>query len=394
MSTRTPFFEYKLHAEFAAAVSASVSLPVNLNVPAEFRAPQQCFVYGSADTLESARAAAYGEAVERYSLVFQGHESRVWASQSQLSVPHIPLESCLQFSREQYLDRENWNHGPIAFPYIPAPCTPNEAISWSPVFSLKSGQTVLAPTQVCYFYAQSPGERLVAVEDTNGCAAGQTLEMAITNAVLELIERDAIALWWTLRAKRPPFRPDLSPADDQLLASILSEGRSVHFLDLTTDLAIPVIAAISANSHGGALAMGFGAAFHPSLAAGRALREVRQNLNTIHSTPAQHPKHSLPRAFHHWQSHATLTTDPHLLADPSAPQFPTGAIRNFVELVHALYRRDWDVYVLDLSRPEAPLPAARVLCPPLVQPFHRLGSPRLLEHRKPNAPFNPNPFAY
>ena len=46
----------------------------------------------------------------------------------------------------------------------------------------------------------------------NGCAAGNTLEEAIVQGFLELVERDAYAIWWYNRLQRPEL--DLGQFDD------------------------------------------------------------------------------------------------------------------------------------------------------------------------------------
>ena len=45
--------------------------------------------------------------------------------------------------------------------------------------------------------------------DSNGCAAGNTLEEAIVQGFLELVERDAYAIWWYNRLQRAEV--DLEP---------------------------------------------------------------------------------------------------------------------------------------------------------------------------------------
>ncbi len=51
------------------------------------------------------------------------------------------------------------------------------------------------PTAYCYF-----GYPLFyepdCWADTNGCAAGNTLEEATVQGFMELVERDSVALWW------------------------------------------------------------------------------------------------------------------------------------------------------------------------------------------------------
>ena len=74
--------------------------------------------------------------------------------------------------------------------------------------------------------------------DSNGCAAGNTLEEAIVQGFLELVERDSYAIWWYNRLQRPEV--DLSQFDDSyvrdLQIQLAETGRRLWVLDITSDL--------------------------------------------------------------------------------------------------------------------------------------------------------------
>ena len=57
------------------------------------------------------------------------------------------------------------------------------------------------PTSILYFFYQGS---VAFLADSNGCAAGNTREEAIVPGFLELVERDAYAIWWynRLRVRR------------------------------------------------------------------------------------------------------------------------------------------------------------------------------------------------
>jgi ribosomal protein S12 methylthiotransferase accessory factor len=96
-----------------------------------------------------------------------------------------------------------------------------------------------------------------------GCAAGVTPMAATRSALLELIERDAVALWW--RGDLPAgLLPDetlrLGGAEGMLRGMRQDRAeRRTWFLDLTTDLGVPVVAAVSARHDGSDMAFGFAA---------------------------------------------------------------------------------------------------------------------------------------
>ncbi len=93
------------------------------------------------------------------------------------------------------------------------------------------------------FFLQRPG---AIMADSNGCAAGNTLEEAIVQGFLELVERDAYATWWYNRMQRAEV--DLSQFDDSYVRDLKTQlaetGRRLWVLDVTSDLGIPTYVAI------------------------------------------------------------------------------------------------------------------------------------------------------
>lgn len=88
---------------------------------------------------------------------------------------------------------------------------------------------------------------MCCLANSNGTAAGGTLEDAVLQGFLELVERDALALWWYNRTHHPAV--DLDAFDDPWTTELrrvhASLDREVWVLDLTADLGIPVLAAVS-----------------------------------------------------------------------------------------------------------------------------------------------------
>ena len=86
---------------------------------------------------------------------------------------------------------------------------------------------------------------------STGCAAGRSLQKATLSALLELIERDAAALWWEGgKAPRPVSIEAICEAGIEYLYNSVgrrSNKKTTLLLDITTDVGIPVIAAISTD---------------------------------------------------------------------------------------------------------------------------------------------------
>lgn len=81
-----------------------------------------------------------------------------------------------------------------------------------------------------------------------GCGAAPTTAAAVRSGLMEVVERDAVALWWLggLAASAPP------PAAMAVLDALRPPRpeRPAWLLDLTTDLGVPVVAALSGDPQG------------------------------------------------------------------------------------------------------------------------------------------------
>lgn len=115
---------------------------------------------------------------------------------------------------------------------------------------------------------------------STGVAAGPTFEAAALRAILELIERDAVALWWIggRRARAPTLDAALVREAHDVLSSLRqgNQDRVSWILDLTSDLHVPVMAALSVCPDGRGLACGFGARLTAKDAARAAIYELCQ----------------------------------------------------------------------------------------------------------------------
>lgn len=318
--------------------------------------------------------ACIAEAIERYSSVWQGTEPMVLARANELGAFLSP-ESILLFSDQQYATRPEWNRDHDARFNVPDPFDRDGRTYWSPVRSLLDGRMVFVPTALCYggFDADSV---VFGSADSIGCAAGATLEAAVLAAVLEKIERDAVAIWWYSRATRPVL--DLSGCNEPGLRQALEEATHhsllAQVLDVTTDIDVPCYVCVGTDSRGEVPC--FGAAAHPDPvhAARKAVTEMLQ----MHfwSTRA-----SLEPSVAHWLRTGALKTDPHLRGGEAIalPRFVGAAPSLLQWTVDRLASAGLEAFVLDLTRPEIGLPVARAIIPELRHCWHRLGRGRLYD---------------
>ncbi|HAG82262.1 MAG TPA: adenylate cyclase, partial [Cyanobacteria bacterium UBA12227] len=193
--------------------------------------------------------------------------------------------ACMNFSAAQYENRQEWNASCEGwFQKVPEPFDEEREIDWTPVWSLSTEEFKYLPTAYCY-YGYPKSEKPDCWADSNGCAAGNTLEEAILQGFLELVERDSVALWWYNLLRKPGI--DLDSFDDPYFQDLKryyqTLNRELWVLDITSDLKIPTFAAISRRKEREVedIVLGYGTHFDPAIAIQRALTELNQVLPSV-----------------------------------------------------------------------------------------------------------------
>lgn len=155
----------------------------------------------------------------------------------------------MRYSERQLAGHEAWNARKSKFNRVPEPLDETLPIDWTPVWSLTEERHKYLPTQLLYYQSPASADcaRFFAMGCSNGNASGNNLEEAVLQGLFELVERDAVALWWYNRLHRPgvdlasfgePWLLDLAAYYDGL-------GRDTWALDVTSDLGIPAFVAVS-----------------------------------------------------------------------------------------------------------------------------------------------------
>src|SRR3954453_8066610 len=224
-----------------------VDLPMNTNFFAyhNFSGPAQSVdqlrsglsggSFGKGSTAEQGEASALMEAIERYSGIFQGDEIRTTRRFTDFARGEAILPNdVLLFSDAQAQPQQAPAEDTHPTQAAPGPFDPSAKIEWSPVWSLRDNRFKYLPTSLLYFFYSGPA---AFQADSNGCAAGNTLEEAIVQGFLELAERDSYAIWWYNRLQRPQV--DLKQFDDayvrDLQRQLAEAGRRLWVLDVTSD---------------------------------------------------------------------------------------------------------------------------------------------------------------
>jgi oxazoline/thiazoline synthase len=350
---------------------------------------------GKGATEEQARTGALLEALERYSAVFQGDELRIKSSYRALGKRAIHPNSCMLYSDRQYAHREEWNKSGSSFSVVPRPFDETASIDWTPVWSFGEREFRYLPTSYLYYGYPSDPETGDCWSDSNGNAAGNTLEEAILNGFMEVVERDAAAMWWYNRLSRPQV--DLDSFDDSYIrhcVNFYSEtGRQLWVLDLTNDFGIPVFVAVSRRlaERPEEITMGFGAHLDLHVALARAISEMNQFLPAV-SGPlnpdgTRHYAFADQAAIWWWKS-ATVANQPYLLPNRNAQPrraHDYAAYESYDQLVDVMHcvltaqRLGIDTLVLDQTRPDVGVQVAKVIVPGARHFWARLAPGRLYD---------------
>lgn len=354
---------------------------------------------GKGRTDAQSRASGFCEAIERYSGVFQGNEIREKGSYAQMGDRAIHPNTCMNFSLQQYQHREQWNVECQGwFQKVPEPFDPDREIEWTPVWSLTNRAFKYLPTAYCYYgYSPSydPAHKPDCWADSNGCAAGNTIEEAILQGFMELVERDGIALWWYNRLQKPQVNLESfeEPYFQTLQQYYQTLGRELWVLDITSDLNIPTFAAISCREERPIedIVLGYGTHFDAKIALSRALTEINQLLlSVLPERPdgkTNYPSSADPIAIEWWKT-ATIADQPYLAPNPAAPlklkdDYPQLASDDLLEDVslcqQIVEQKGMELLVLDQTRPDIGLRVAKVIVPGLRHMWRRLGPGRLYD---------------
>jgi bacteriocin biosynthesis cyclodehydratase domain-containing protein len=349
---------------------------------------------GKGTTDIQAKTSALCEAIERYSGIFWDNDYAIKGTYTDLQPEAIHPNTCMLFSEKQYEQRDHWNKSAAKYHIVPLPFDESLEIDWTPIYSLSHDRFRYIPTAYCYYGHPDFNKLYFCSPDSNGSAAGNTLEEAILQGLMEIIERDSVAIWWYNRIKRPAV--DLDSFDlpylRQLQAYYASINRELWVLDITGEFNIPTFAGVSRRTDSPVedVVVGFGAHLDPTVALLRAITEVNQFLPSVMGQNPDGTTHYLfpdQGAVEWWQS-ATIENQPYLVPDAALP------VRQFEDIprldsddlkqdvqrcVDILRQHDLEVLVLDQTRPDLGLNVVKVIVPGLRHFWRRLGPGRLYD---------------
>jgi oxazoline/thiazoline synthase len=335
---------------------------------------------GKGRTAAQARTSALCEALERQCARYQGDELRVRGSYDELRARAIDPRQLLLFSERQYQTKmpEQSRARLLATPrsqLVPRPFNPEQVIDWTPSWSLSRGVQKLVPFTYVFAGAPRAMDERVCNWDSNGCAAGNCVEEAILQGLLELVERDATAIWWYNRLELPGL--ELESFDQPYFIQVREHyeraGYELWLLDLTHDLEIPVVIALAAERAGERYAAGLGCHLDLGMAAQRAITELHQVFD-----PERRHAPLFTRA--ELDDERFLRPAPRTGAAVRArPPVSTDLREDLEFCLRRLSRAGLELLLTDYSRPDVELSTVKVIVPGLRHFWPRFAPGRLYD---------------
>jgi oxazoline/thiazoline synthase len=367
---------------------------------------------GKGRTKVQAKVGCLAEAIERYNCTYY-KQNQLRSTFEAIADQAIHPNKLLLFSENQYANRENLNklHGP--FNQIAKKFDNQKIIGWTAVQSLLHDKTCYIPSSYCYYHYPHEEEVQICPGDSNGCASGNTLEEAVFYAMLELIERDAVAIWWYNRLKRPAV--DLKSFDNHFLnkMELVSKDRQREFfiLDITTDLNIPCFVAVSWEKNGKKIFLGTGAHLNPIIGMTKAVNELNQIMtrSNVSDTLDINQTPLIERECMRWILNERIDSHPYFIPDKTKKTNPSN-YKNFYSddffqdidfCLKKLKNKNFDVFALNISNKNIDFFTTKLIIPGLRHFWSRLAPGRLydvptslewLETPKLEKELNPIPY--
>ena len=343
-----------------------------------------------------AKVSALCEAIERYSGEVTGGEVRVTCALRDWppGQAYHPNEIML-YSAKQYAEREAWNKRGSRFNRVPEPFTPELVVDWTPLWSLTQECHKYVPTQLVYYGAPARADdnTFYAMGCSNGNASGNTLSEAILQGFFELVERDAVALWWYNRLPRPGV--DLTTFGEPYLLELAEQyhtryRRKTWALDITSDLGIPAFVAVSCQLEGPKEQILFGLGCHldARIALQRAFAVMNQMLGIGAYAGKDGEKPLEDNETLTWLSEATLANQPYMAPDPAQPprrftEHPKQHSGDFLQDIaycrQIIEAQGMEMLVLDQTRADVGMPVVKVVVPGLRHFWARFAPGRLYD---------------
>lgn len=246
-------------------------------------------------------------------------------------------------------------------------------IEWTEGWDLLNSKKIIVPTNAVYHPYDAPGlSTKLFRTNTNGLAAGNSIEEAILHGILEVLERDALS---TAEFNRSPGKEIILTDQDEELYTLLNMCKSknveLKLWLLPHDTSVPTVVAVMDDielKDPALLVMGAGSHLDPSIAIKRAITEAAQSrVVQIHGAREDTDREKFVRNFgyermkrmnKYWYEngpHITLADIPNLATDS-----PSGNIDILIQILSKITSH---IIAIDLSRKSINVPVVRIIIP-------------------------------
>lgn len=216
-----------------------------------------------------AKLKCIGEAVERFCLAGSLGRKMIQKSFKSIKSQAIPFSDLIKFSDRQLTQPrfKKW----IA--------TPDSNIKWIECTNLLTRKKIFFPAQMVFVPYNLSRERIIQLPISTGAAAHRTLAQAITNGILEVIERDAFITHYLLNTGGVKIiikNQIILKKIDHYLRQYRLE---LHLFSLPTDIQVHNIMAIviDKTGKGPVISAGVKSGFDPLLVCIGAIEEALQS---------------------------------------------------------------------------------------------------------------------
>jgi ribosomal protein S12 methylthiotransferase accessory factor len=256
---------------------------------------------------------------------------------------------------------------------------PQRAFSWFRATKSTDESEVLLPADICLRRPPAQREFTPPFPLSIGSAAGPSRDAAALHGLLELIERDAAALWWRggQSGRSIPPQHEAGIAAEHLLRQLrrtAAARRRTWLLDITTDIGVPVVAAVSCRADGSGFAFGLAARPRLEAAARAAIMEMCQIEladSVVATKRSERGDAALNAQDRIHLRRAMINADQCILLQPTADPathlsiLATEAGEIFGLIVERLKMLGIETFCLDLTRQLLGVPVVRVIAPGL-----------------------------
>lgn len=330
---------------------------------------QSCLGKG-VENLQS-QASALGEAIERSNAFFRGDEPTAVHTPQGLNNRYYSFQDLIPFSSRQY-EQFNLADNPNSKLKQAVRYYRDEPIHWVDCWSLTQQETVSLPATFCFAGTPFPDEEY-GKWSSNGCATGHTLEEAILQGLLELIERDAVSIWWYNKIEHPPADLKMIPREGyQRLARIIGSENDFWVLDITNDIGVPVMAAVALNKETQEVCFGFGCHLDEHVAISRALTELIQLLPIAGEKKSVFDFSAIEKGSYLQPNHERQKVNRRV-------KYKLDIKDNIEQLTTTLEQSKLETLILNYSRADVFLYTVKAIVPGLCHIWPQLASERLYQ---------------